>query len=348
MTVMINKSLFFLILNLSFIGAQINGKSIALLDFNGNGINKMESIALTNIFNDELNKTGAVFLVDRNIVKDDLSNQGIEQIKCKNLECISKAGASLNVELIIDGLIKKNKDSFSLEINVYKVSDAMKPLIVTSLVDGKVVVRKKIKEPKLIAMETKNINYKGTADGFIVEIKEMAWALVSLKRPEELVDKNQEIVTAEIIKDIDRYGAVMRSTLLPGLGQMYFGESTWGWVWLGAESIIGALALSEYNSYKSALKNYNEYQNEYLLSNDPKTIDLLRIKSQDSRKKMISADEQMTSFLYALGGIWMANIIHASVVKPKKTSQAYSKSSFNFVYNNILKQPQIQLSIKLD
>ena len=60
------------------------------------------------------------------------------------------------------------------------------------------------------------------------------------------------------------------------------------------------------NSYKSALKNYNEYQNEYLLSNDPKTIDLLRIKSQDSRKKMISADEQMTSFLYALGGIWMA------------------------------------------
>ena len=63
---------------------------------------------------------------------------------------------------------------------------------------------------------------------------------------------------------------------------------------------------------------------------------------------MISADDQMTSFLYALGGIWMANIIHASVVKPKKTSQAYSKSSFNFVYNNILKQPQIQLSIKLD
>ena len=178
---MINKSLFFLILNLSFIGAQINGKSIALLDFNGNGINKMESIVLTNIFNDELNKTGAVFLVDRNIVKDNLSSQGIEQIKCKNLECISKAGASLNVELIIDGLIKKNKDSFSLEINVYKVSDAMKPLIVTSLVDGKVVVRKKMKEPKLIAMETKNINYKGTTDGFIVEIKEMAWALVSLK-----------------------------------------------------------------------------------------------------------------------------------------------------------------------
>ena len=71
----------------------------------------------------------------------------------------------------------------------------MKPLIVTSLVDGKVVVRKKIKEPKLIAMETKNINYKGTTDGFIVEIKEMAWTLVSLKRPEELFDKNQEIDT---------------------------------------------------------------------------------------------------------------------------------------------------------
>ena len=51
MTEMINKILIFLTLNLSFISAQINGKSIAILDFNGNGINKMESIVLTNIFN---------------------------------------------------------------------------------------------------------------------------------------------------------------------------------------------------------------------------------------------------------------------------------------------------------
>ena len=342
------QALYTFLINISFIFAQINGKSIAILDFDNNGINKMESIALTNIFNDELTKTDAVSVIDRKIVKENLLEQEIDQTKCKNLGCISEVGASLNVQFIIDGFIQKNKNSFNLEINIYKVFDAMKPLIVTSLVNGEVVVRKKMKEPKLTAIKTKKINYKGTTDGFIDEIKVMAWELVGLSRPEEKVQQNKQIANVETVVNIDRYGTVMRSTLVPGLGQMYIGEKTWGWLWMGAETIVGALAISEFNSYKSALNNHNAYQNEYLLSKDPLTIDLLRIKAQESRKNMIKADEQMTSFLYALGGIWMANIIHALVVKPKNPTLVMNKPAFNIAYNDILKQPELRFSIKLD
>jgi len=345
---MLNRFIYIFLITLSFIGAQINGKSIAILDFNGKGINRMESLAITNIFNDELNKTGTVSLLDRDIVKENLSSQGIDQIECKNLECISKAGASLNVDLIIDGMIQKNKNVFIFKINIFKVSDAMKPLIVTTLVNGEVVVRKKMKEPKLSPFKTKKINYKGSTDGFIDEIKVMAWELVNLTRPKEKIEKNQQLANVEIAENIDRFGMVMRSSILPGYGQMYIGEKNWGWIWLGAGSLAGILAISEYNSYKSALNNYNSFQNQYLISNEPGAIQLLRTKAKKSRKEMVLADEQMTSMLYAMSGVWVINIIHALVMKPKNKNLAYNKNSFNLIYNDILKQPEISFSIGLD
>ena len=136
--------------------------------------------------------------------------------------------------------------------------------------------------------------------------------------------------------------------LVPGLGQMYVGERTWGWLWLGAETIVGALAISEYKLYKTALNNYNEYQNEYLLSNDPLAINILRTKAQESRKSMITADQQITSFLYALGGIWVANTLHALVIKPKNPTLVKNKTTFNLAYNDILKRPELRFSINLD
>ena len=130
---MINRTLYLFLLSLSFLVAQINGKSIAILDFEGIGINSIESSSLTGIFHSEVTKTNTVTLVDRKTIKQTLLEQNINQALCKTLECISKAGASLNVDLIMSGIITKNNDSFSLEVNIFQVSNAMKPLVVTSL-----------------------------------------------------------------------------------------------------------------------------------------------------------------------------------------------------------------------
>ena len=224
----------------------------------------------------------------------------------------------------------------------------MKPLVVTSLVDGKVVVRKKFKESKISPIETKKVIYKGTTDGFINAIEITAWKLMGLEPPEVKIQKEQDIAQALITQNYNRYATVIRSSLVPGLGQFYSGQRTWGWIWLTSETILGALALNEYKTYKSSLDNYRILKNEYSNSKNPEEIDLLRIKAQISRNEMIKADEQMTTMVYALGGLWMANIVHALLIKPKGTNQLKNQKSVNLTYNNLLKQPQLSFSVQLD
>ena len=120
----------------------------------------------------------------------------------------------------------------------------MKPLVVTSLVDGKVVVRKKFKESKISPIETKKVIYKGTIDGFINAIEITAWRLMGLEPPEVKIQKEQDIAQSLITQNYNRYATVIRSSLVPGLGQFYSGQRTWGWIWLTSETILGALAVS--------------------------------------------------------------------------------------------------------
>ena len=65
---MINRTLYLFLLSLSFLVAQINGKSIAILDFEGIGVNSIESSSLTGIFHSEVTKTNTVTLVDRKTI----------------------------------------------------------------------------------------------------------------------------------------------------------------------------------------------------------------------------------------------------------------------------------------
>jgi hypothetical protein len=345
---MLNRFIYIFLITLSFVGAQINGKSIALLNFKGVGLNTAETVALTNVFNGALTKTKAISLLDRKIIKQTFSEQSMVQVECNTSECISKAGASLSVDLIMTGIVQKKNDFFSLEVNIYEVSNAMKPMIVTSLVDGKVVVRKRLKESKISPLKTKKINYSGNTDGFINTIEIMAWELMELKVPDEKIQKRYEISQVIINQNYDRNATIIRSVFVPGLGQMYSGQKKWGWLWLSTETLLSALAYSQYRSYASSLDNYRKFQNEYGLSIDPQAIELFRLKAQKSRKEMIASDGQMTATLYALGGIWMANIFHASIIRPKGADKMKKKNSVDIIYNNIMMQPQLSFSVNLD
>ena len=345
---MLNKILFIFFLNFSLVTAQVNGKKIGLLNFKGIGLNNTESVALTNIFNNELIKTKAILLLDRKIIKETFLEQSIDQVNCNTLSCISKAGAALSVDLIMNGVVKKKNNSFSLEVNIYEVSNAMKPMVVTSFVDGKVVVRKKLKESKISPLKTKEINYTGNTDGFINAIEIMAWQLMDLKAPDVKIQKQNEIAQVIINQNYDRNATIIRSIFVPGLGQFFSGERKWGWLWLGTETLLATLAYSEYRSYESSLDNYLKFENEYFLSRDPLEIELFRLEAQKYRKKMIASDDQMRTILYTFGGIWIANIFHASIIKPKNIENMNKNKSIDLVYNHNVKQPQLRFSINLD
>ena len=51
--------------------------------------------------------------------------------------------------------------------------------------------------------------------------------------------------------------------------------------------------------------------------------------------------------LYAAGGLWAANVVHAFVIGPKAETVA-KQSGFDLVYHPETKQPQLRFSIALD
>jgi len=338
----------FIILNLTNLNAQLDKKTMAVLNFKGIGINTLEAVTLTDIFNAEITKTNISSLIDRSEVKVSLKNQGLDQSSCLSAECISKVGAALEVELIMTGVINKNNESFNLEIKIFEVSKAMKPLLVTSLVNGEVVIRKKLKEVKMSPLKEKTVSYIGSTDGFINEIEIMAWELMGLNPPEIKVEKQKNIAQVLIVNNNNQYERVIRSALAPGFGQRYAGDKLWGWVWLGSEVVIGTLAYLEFSDYKTSLNNYNKYQQQYVESKHPDTITFLKIKSQESRNNMISRDKGMTNLLYAFAGVWTLNVMHAYFLTPENLSEAKNTNYFDLVYNNFLNQPEIRFSISLN
>ena len=79
--------IFALTLSLSNITAQESQTTLAILDFEGRGINSLEAATLTDRFTSEVGKTKAMRLVDRTMVEEILTEQGFQQTGCTTDEC---------------------------------------------------------------------------------------------------------------------------------------------------------------------------------------------------------------------------------------------------------------------
>jgi hypothetical protein len=71
-----------------------NKSTLAVLDFEGRGINTLEAATLTDRFTSEIGKTETMILVDRTMVEEILKEQGFQQSGCTTDECAVEVGAS--------------------------------------------------------------------------------------------------------------------------------------------------------------------------------------------------------------------------------------------------------------
>ena len=98
-----NYTLLFSILCLQLLKAQLaDGKStVAILDFEGRGINQMEAATLTDRLMSEMVSTDAVIMVERNQMAEILEEQGLQQSGCTSGECAAEVGALLGVQNMV-------------------------------------------------------------------------------------------------------------------------------------------------------------------------------------------------------------------------------------------------------
>jgi curli biogenesis system outer membrane secretion channel CsgG len=92
---------------LVFIMAILQGqtKTIAVLDFDGDGVSQSETRTLTNRLRDEMFKTGVYIVLERGKMDEVLKEQGFQQVGCITSECAVQVGRMLGVQQMVAGRI---------------------------------------------------------------------------------------------------------------------------------------------------------------------------------------------------------------------------------------------------
>ncbi len=175
-----------------FIGKT--GSTVAVTDFEGRGISSLEAQTLTDRFRTAVAITGVVRLVERRMMSELLEEQGFQQLGCTSDECAIEVGQLLGVEFILGGAIGKVGETFTIDARMISVATG---------------VTERVKE----------LTYEGKVDGLITEIQVLAYTMVDVKPPQALLDRRTGGAT--ITNPKTKLGALMRSAILPGFGQIY-------------------------------------------------------------------------------------------------------------------------------
>ncbi len=138
-------------------------ETVAVLDFEGRGISQLEAQTLTDRFTSELASTNAMILVERNQMNEILDEQGFQQSGCTSAECAAEVGALLGVKHMIAGSFGKLGNSYTIDAKIFSVET------------GK-------------TEKTVSTTYKGEIDGLLTEIEILAWKIMSLNPPPELLE----------------------------------------------------------------------------------------------------------------------------------------------------------------
>ena len=304
-------------------GDVSNKITVAVLDFEPRGISALESQTLTDRFSTEINKTDRAILVDRNSMNEVMQEQGYTAVECSSEECAAEVGAMLGVQFMINGAIGKLGDTYTIDAKMFNVGTGA-------------------------AEKTINTTYEGKVDGLITEIEILAWEMMGLTPPQKLLNKRiGGAVATSAPTSKTRMGALMRSMVMPGWGQFYSDRKLMGWSFLGGELALGALAYLSYSSYQTSYDDVTNFNAQYRVSIDPDQIMALKAQSKQAELDVTAAKDLFKMTIYAAGGVYVANVVHAFLIGPNKDT-ASKKSNIDLVYHPELKQPRLRFSIALD
>ena len=148
-------------------------QTVAILDFEGRGINQMEAATLTDRLMSEMVSTDAVIMVERNQMNEILQEQGLQQSGCTSSECAAEVGALLGVQNMVSGAFGKLGNTYTVDAKMFSVETGA-------------------------TIRSSSKTHKGDVDGLLVIIEVVAWELVGLQPPADLLARvgGDEVVAA--------------------------------------------------------------------------------------------------------------------------------------------------------
>lgn len=314
--------------------------TVAVLGFATEGLTQLEAQVLTDRFTMELEETNAIqAIVSRNTVEEILIERDIPNNNCLTDSCMVEIGNILGVDFLIRGHILNDNGWYTLNIDLFSVG-------------------------KEWPIEERKVHYNGEPNGLIVEVEMLAWNIVNKPSPLILYKEKEEkaLEAAKIIADRKeaariasekrlknaKLGALWRSTILPGWGQLYSGRKTSGWSWMGAEAVLGTMALLSYSKYS---KSYDLFEYRFLEYNN--AIEHDEIQEFKSEAKAVLKDEheandQIKLFVSGIVTVWLANMVHAYIAGPLPEILKDDYTGIDVTFNPTLKGHQLRFYIELD
>ena len=300
--------------------------TVAVMDFEGRGISMQEAQTLTDRFTTSLSSTEKVVLVERGTMNDVLEEQGFTAGECASDECAAEVGAMLGVEFMISGAIGKLGNAYTIDAKMFSVATGA-------------------------AESMKSITYSGAVEGLIVEIEILAWDILGLDPPRALKKRrNQGVPDYTAVagpKRKTKGGAMFRSLVVPGFGQLYSGRKLSGFGFMLLEAgLIGMVAKSN-SDYTSFQSEYNTQLANYQAATVPDEIASYKVLVDQARLDMNNANDQLVLFSSAAAGIWVLNALHAVLTGPKMADSGEKKSPVRLAFDPVTNQTKIEWRLNL-
>ena len=157
-----------------FAWSQDTRPTVAILDFEGQGISVQEVQTLTERMRSETGATNAVRLIERKAIESIMAEQGLAQSGCVSDECAAEVGQLLGVQFMVSGTIGKLGDTYTIDVKMFSVETGA-------------------------TIRSSSKTHKGDVDGLLVIIEVCAWELVGLQPPADLlarVESGAQVVAA--------------------------------------------------------------------------------------------------------------------------------------------------------
>ena len=106
------------------------------------------------------------------------------------------------------------------------------------------------------------------------------------------------------------------------------------------------MAAKSNSDYASFQTEYDTQLANYNAATVPADIASYKAQVDQARADMTSANDQLTLFSAAAGGLWLINAIHAFLTGPDLADNG-SKLPFRLAYNPTLNQTQLRWEISL-